>query len=150
MVSFSVTLPRPLRHDSTAGLAGGAPVACGPGSISDLFSERDRALAMAIYSLGPLLGMWVKLCDLNTNTTCLQVQYLVRLLVASLFRLWASNTSSLSSLVRSIKFLILILTRRCKFHLFVSFLGTCHHAWYHSVEGDLCSSYPSSPCHTFS
>ncbi|KDQ64730.1 hypothetical protein JAAARDRAFT_28372 [Jaapia argillacea MUCL 33604] len=38
------------------GLAGASPIACGGGSISDLFSERDRASAMAAYSLGPLIG----------------------------------------------------------------------------------------------
>jgi len=40
-----------------AGLSGSAPIACGGGSISDLFSERDRASAMAVYSLGPLIGV---------------------------------------------------------------------------------------------
>lgn len=39
-----------------AGLAGGGPIACGPGSISDLFSEHDRALPMSVYTLGALLG----------------------------------------------------------------------------------------------
>ncbi|KAF9456414.1 multidrug resistance protein 4 [Collybia nuda] len=39
-----------------AGFAGSAPIACGGGSISDLFSERDRASAMATYTLGPLIG----------------------------------------------------------------------------------------------
>ncbi|CAL1710913.1 unnamed protein product [Somion occarium] len=39
-----------------AGLAGSAPVAIGGGTISDCFSERDRSSAMAIYSLGPLIG----------------------------------------------------------------------------------------------
>ncbi|KAF8068729.1 major facilitator superfamily domain-containing protein [Lyophyllum atratum] len=39
-----------------AGFSGSAPVACGGGSIGDLFSERDRASAMAVYSLGPLIG----------------------------------------------------------------------------------------------
>lgn len=39
-----------------AGFAGSAPIAIGGGTISDLFSERDRSSAMAIYSLGPLLG----------------------------------------------------------------------------------------------
>ncbi|GLB42015.1 putative multidrug resistance protein 4 [Lyophyllum shimeji] len=34
-----------------AGLSGSAPVACGGGSIGDLFSERDRASAMAVLSL---------------------------------------------------------------------------------------------------
>ncbi|GAW09498.1 mfs multidrug [Lentinula edodes] len=38
------------------GFSGSAPIACGGGSIGDLFSERDRASAMAIYSLGPLIG----------------------------------------------------------------------------------------------
>lgn len=39
-----------------AGLAGGAPIACGGGVVSDLFAERDRASAMALYSIGPLIG----------------------------------------------------------------------------------------------
>ncbi|KAG2128300.1 multidrug resistance protein 4 [Suillus bovinus] len=41
-----------------AGLAGSAPVACGPGVISDLFLERERASAMALYSpaIGPVMG----------------------------------------------------------------------------------------------
>ncbi|KAJ7431332.1 multidrug resistance protein 4 [Mycena latifolia] len=38
------------------GLSGSAPVACGAAVISDLFCERERASAMAIYSLGPLIG----------------------------------------------------------------------------------------------
>ena len=39
-----------------AGLGGSAPVSIGGGVIGDLFSERDRASAMAIFTLGPLLG----------------------------------------------------------------------------------------------
>ncbi|KAF8155763.1 multidrug resistance protein 4 [Crassisporium funariophilum] len=39
-----------------SGLAGSAPIACGAGSIGDLFAERDRASAMALFSLGPLIG----------------------------------------------------------------------------------------------
>ncbi|KAL4251166.1 MFS transporter superfamily protein [Abortiporus biennis] len=39
-----------------SGFVGAAPIAIGGGTVSDLFSERDRATAMAIYSLGPLLG----------------------------------------------------------------------------------------------
>jgi hypothetical protein len=31
-------------------------MACGGGVMADLFSERDRASAMALYSLGPLMG----------------------------------------------------------------------------------------------
>lgn len=39
-----------------AGLAGGTPIACGGGVVSDLFAEHDRASAMALYSVGPLIG----------------------------------------------------------------------------------------------
>ncbi|OJA12253.1 hypothetical protein AZE42_04088 [Rhizopogon vesiculosus] len=39
-----------------AGLAGSAPIACGGGVIADLFAEHERASAMALFSLGPLLG----------------------------------------------------------------------------------------------
>lgn len=39
-----------------AGLAGSAPIACGSGVISDLFLEHERASAMALYSIGPMLG----------------------------------------------------------------------------------------------
>ena len=39
-----------------AGSTGATPLAIGGGSIGDLFSERDRALAMAVYVLGPLIG----------------------------------------------------------------------------------------------
>ncbi|KAL9710227.1 hypothetical protein Ac2012v2_006523 [Leucoagaricus gongylophorus] len=37
-----------------AGLVGSAPIACGGGSISDLFAERERASAMSLFFLGPL------------------------------------------------------------------------------------------------
>lgn len=40
----------------SAGFVGSAPIACGGGTVSDLFSEKDRASAMAVYSLGPLVG----------------------------------------------------------------------------------------------
>ena len=49
-------LYRALTLRLSAGFAGSAPIACGGGTISDLFSEKDRASAMALYSLGPLLG----------------------------------------------------------------------------------------------
>jgi MFS family permease len=39
-----------------AGLAGSAPIACGSSVISDLFLERERASAMALYSIGPMIG----------------------------------------------------------------------------------------------
>jgi MFS family permease len=39
-----------------SGLSGSVPVALGGGSVSDLFVESERASAMALYSLGPLLG----------------------------------------------------------------------------------------------
>lgn len=40
----------------TAGFSGAAPLACGGGSVGDLFDERDRAAAMAVYNVGPLIG----------------------------------------------------------------------------------------------
>ncbi|CAK5274651.1 unnamed protein product [Mycena citricolor] len=39
-----------------AGFSGSAPVACGGAVVSDLFSERERASAMALFNVGPLLG----------------------------------------------------------------------------------------------
>jgi MFS family permease len=39
-----------------SGLSGSVPIALGGGSISDLFAESERSSAMALYSLGPLLG----------------------------------------------------------------------------------------------
>ncbi|KAF9482294.1 multidrug resistance protein 4 [Pholiota conissans] len=39
-----------------SGFSGSAPIAIGGGSVGDLFSERDRASAMALYTLGPLVG----------------------------------------------------------------------------------------------
>ncbi|KAI6047302.1 major facilitator superfamily domain-containing protein [Pisolithus marmoratus] len=39
-----------------AGLAGSTPLAVGGGVIGDLFAERDRASAMALYVIGPLIG----------------------------------------------------------------------------------------------
>ncbi|CAE6475425.1 unnamed protein product [Rhizoctonia solani] len=39
-----------------AGIGGSAPLTIGAGSIADLFHERDRAVAMSLFSLGPLLG----------------------------------------------------------------------------------------------
>ncbi|TCD69329.1 hypothetical protein EIP91_008085 [Steccherinum ochraceum] len=41
---------------TTGGLIGLRLLSIGGGTVSDLFSDRDRANAMAVYSLGPLLG----------------------------------------------------------------------------------------------
>ncbi|KAH9478196.1 Efflux pump radE [Psilocybe cubensis] len=38
------------------GLSGGAPIAIGGGTVSDLFAPRERAVAMGMFNLGPLLG----------------------------------------------------------------------------------------------
>jgi MFS family permease len=40
----------------TAGIGGSTPVAIGGSVISDMFLPKDRAAAMAIYTMGPLLG----------------------------------------------------------------------------------------------
>ncbi|KAN0062201.1 hypothetical protein ACQY0O_005381 [Thecaphora frezii] len=39
-----------------AGLGGSAPLAAGGGTIADLFGPAERGMAMALYSLAPLLG----------------------------------------------------------------------------------------------
>lgn len=39
-----------------AGWTGATPLAIGGGTVGDLFSERERAGAMALYTLGPLIG----------------------------------------------------------------------------------------------
>lgn len=39
-----------------AGLGGSTPIAVGAGVIGDMFSEQERATAMAIFTLGPLIG----------------------------------------------------------------------------------------------
>ncbi|KAJ7098686.1 multidrug resistance protein 4 [Mycena belliarum] len=54
--AFAPNLAALLVFRFLVGFSGSAPIACGGGVISDLFSERDRAAAMAIYSLGPLIG----------------------------------------------------------------------------------------------
>lgn len=38
------------------GASAAASITCGFGTIGDLFSDRDRASAMALYNLGPLFG----------------------------------------------------------------------------------------------
>ena len=48
----------------SAGFSGSAPIAIGGGTVSDLFSERDRASAMALYTFGPLLGV-LRCCTLH-------------------------------------------------------------------------------------
>ncbi|CCL99688.1 uncharacterized protein FIBRA_01709 [Fibroporia radiculosa] len=39
-----------------AGFVGSAPVTLGGGSVADVFSEHDRASAMAVFTMGPLIG----------------------------------------------------------------------------------------------
>ncbi|KZT12824.1 multidrug resistance protein 4 [Laetiporus sulphureus 93-53] len=54
--AFSDTVDILIGFRILAGFVGSAPIACGGGTVSDLFSERDRASAMAVFSLGPLIG----------------------------------------------------------------------------------------------
>ncbi|TFY57136.1 hypothetical protein EVJ58_g7205 [Rhodofomes roseus] len=54
--AFSDTVGILLGFRLLAGFVGSAPIACGGGTVSDLFSEKDRASAMAVFSLGPLIG----------------------------------------------------------------------------------------------
>ena len=39
-----------------AGWAAAAPTAVGGATINDLFVDRERAVAMAVYIAGPLIG----------------------------------------------------------------------------------------------
>ncbi|KAJ7483888.1 multidrug resistance protein 4 [Mycena galericulata] len=54
--AFSPTTGSLLVFRFLSGFSGSASLACGGGVVSDLFSERDRAAAMALYTLGPLIG----------------------------------------------------------------------------------------------
>ncbi|KAF8623728.1 hypothetical protein AX15_006230 [Amanita polypyramis BW_CC] len=54
--AYSPTVRYLITFRFLSGLTGAAPIAIGGGSISDLYSERDRASAMAIYSGVPLIG----------------------------------------------------------------------------------------------
>jgi MFS family permease len=55
-------------HSNIAGFAGSAPIAVGGGSVSDLFSEQDRAAAMAAYTMGPLIGPAIGKWVLHSHT----------------------------------------------------------------------------------
>ena len=57
-VSLNLNLSSTCAHVPTiaGGFSGAAPIACGGGTIGDLFSENDRGSAMAIYAMGPLIG----------------------------------------------------------------------------------------------
>lgn len=39
-----------------AGIAGSCPITIGGGSVSDVFSQKERGGAMALFALGPLIG----------------------------------------------------------------------------------------------
>ncbi|KNZ78710.1 hypothetical protein J132_10815 [Termitomyces sp. J132] len=54
--AFSPTAGSLIGFRFLAGFSGSAPIACGGGTIGDLFSDRERASAMAVYTLGPLIG----------------------------------------------------------------------------------------------
>ncbi|VDB97006.1 unnamed protein product [Peniophora sp. CBMAI 1063] len=54
--AFSPTTGSLLAFRFMCGGFGAAPIAIGGGIIGDLFSEHERAPAMAIYTLGPLIG----------------------------------------------------------------------------------------------
>ena len=41
---------------SAGGLAGGSPNSLGGGIVADVFAAEDRAVAMAVYTFGPVFG----------------------------------------------------------------------------------------------
>lgn len=58
-----------------SGLVGGTPMALGGGTIADVTVPQDRAIAMALFSLGPLAG------PVSSNPVTSQDRSHVRLLV---------------------------------------------------------------------
>jgi hypothetical protein len=60
--AFSPTAGSLIAFRFLAGWAGAAPIAVGGGCVSDLFVERERAAAMALFSLGPLIGEFPARC----------------------------------------------------------------------------------------
>lgn len=54
--AFAPTMGSFIGFRFLSGIFGATPLALGPGSVADLFAEKDRASAMAMYTLGPLLG----------------------------------------------------------------------------------------------
>ncbi|KAG2152116.1 major facilitator superfamily domain-containing protein [Suillus cothurnatus] len=65
-----------------SGLAGSAPMACGGGVVSDLFAERDRASAMALYSIGPLIGPAIGPVMGGFITESVGIQYVFYVVIA--------------------------------------------------------------------
>ncbi|KAF9004015.1 major facilitator superfamily domain-containing protein [Cyathus striatus] len=57
--AFSPTAGSLIAFRFLSGFAGAAPIAIGGGSVSDLFSERERAGAMAAFTIGPLIGGFI-------------------------------------------------------------------------------------------
>lgn len=53
-----------------AGLGGSAPLAIGGGTVSDLMFPEERGTAMAVYSLGPLLGPAIGPIVVSGNPRC--------------------------------------------------------------------------------
>ncbi|KAJ7284441.1 major facilitator superfamily domain-containing protein [Mycena rebaudengoi] len=54
--AFSPSTGSLLVFRALAGISGSTPVAIGGGSVADMFAPKDRAAAMAFYSMGPLIG----------------------------------------------------------------------------------------------
>ncbi|KAL0947924.1 hypothetical protein HGRIS_010556 [Hohenbuehelia grisea] len=78
-----------------AGAFGSAPLACGGGVVSDLFTPNDRAMAMAIYSVGPLLGPVIGVSIVNVfSLYCVLIDF-SQSLEALLLKRLASNGSLL-------------------------------------------------------
>lgn len=87
----SVNLGMLLAFRFWAGCAGVAPLTIGAGSIGDLMAAEERGGAMAIFSLGPLLGPII-----GESFHCKQVATVIdflkdQLLVATLHRVLAGD-----------------------------------------------------------
>lgn len=64
-----------------AGFAASTPLAIGGGVIADLFAERDRASAMALYTMGPLMGPIIGPVMGGFITQSIGIQYVFYLIV---------------------------------------------------------------------
>ncbi|KAJ7284485.1 multidrug resistance protein 4 [Mycena rebaudengoi] len=54
--AFSPNTASFLTFRALAGISGSTPVATGGGNVADMFAPKDRAAAMAVYTMGPLIG----------------------------------------------------------------------------------------------
>lgn len=65
-----------------SGCAGGTPMALGGGSIADLSTVQQRAMAMALFSLGPLAGP-VSLCLFSRPLHLVRIEFVFEIVLTA-------------------------------------------------------------------